>query len=57
MGVLTGFRRPKLSYLDRLQSAVSHDLFTHCSHFNKIGLAEQDLFSVLFSFSLIGNLI
>lgn len=58
MGVLAGFRRPKLNFLYRLQSAVSSDLFTHCSHFNKIWLAEQDLFlfSFSFSFSLIDNL-
>lgn len=50
MGVLTGFRRPKLNFLYRLQSAVSRDLFTHCSHFNKIWLAEQDPFFFFFSF-------
>lgn len=55
MGVLTGFRRPKLNFLYLFQSAVSRDLFTHCSHFDKIWLAEQDLFS--FSFSLVGSLI
>lgn len=45
MGVLTGFRRPKLNYLGRLQSAVGHDLFTNFSQLNKMGLAEQDLIS------------
>lgn len=44
MGVLTGFRRPKLISYFALKSVLSRDLFTHSSHFNKIWLAEQDLF-------------
>lgn len=58
MGVLTGFRRPKLNFFNRLRSAVSRDLLTHCSHFNKIHMAcLARPFSFSFSFSLIGNLI
>lgn len=44
MGVLTGFRRPKLISYFALKSVLSRDLFTHSSRFNKIWLAEQDLF-------------
>lgn len=51
MGVLPGFRRPKLNFFYRLQSAVSRDLLTHRSAFNKIGLAEQDLPFFYFFFS------
>ena len=44
MGVLTGFRRPKLISYIAPKSLLSRDLFTHSSRFNKLWLAEQDLF-------------
>lgn len=54
MGVLTGFRRPKLSSYIAFKSALSRGLFTHSSRLNKIWLLSKT-FSFLF-FSLVGAL-
>lgn len=37
-------QKTEADFLYRLKSVLGRDLFTHSSHFNKIWLAEQDLF-------------
>lgn len=37
-------QKTEADFLYRLKSLLSRDLFTHSSRFNKIWLAEQDLF-------------